>query len=157
MERANTVEEAHMAKAYYSNVFPQSADHIWSVIRDFNSYPVWVDGAGESHIEDGKSGDTAGAVRNVMYQGKNIRQKLLAVSDLERSQSYEFCGEPPMPVRHYRATLKVTPVTEGDRAFVEWWATFDCAPDRQDEWTMFFRDSFGRWLSSLRRNLETNV
>jgi hypothetical protein len=40
-------------KAYYSNVFPQSADHIWSVIRDFNNYPVWVDGAGESHIEEG--------------------------------------------------------------------------------------------------------
>jgi hypothetical protein len=26
-----------MAKSYYSNVFPQSADHIWSVIRDFNN------------------------------------------------------------------------------------------------------------------------
>ena len=89
-----------------------------------------------------------------MYQGKNIRQKLLAASDIDRSQSYEFCGEPPMPVQRYRATLKVTPVTEGDRAFVEWWATFDCAPGRQDEWTGFFRDSFGRWLSSLRRHIE---
>ena len=46
-----------MAKAYYSNVFPQAADHRWSIIRDFNNYPVWVDGAGESHIEEGKSGD----------------------------------------------------------------------------------------------------
>ena len=122
-----------MAKAYYSNVFPQSADHIWSFIRDFNNYPVWVDGAGESHIEAGKSGDAVGAVRNVMYQGKNIRQKLLAASDIDRSQSYEFCGEPPMPVRHYCATRKVTSVTEGSRAVVEWWATFDCAPERQDE------------------------
>jgi hypothetical protein len=31
-----------MAKAYYSTVFTQSADDIWSVIRDFNNYPVWV-------------------------------------------------------------------------------------------------------------------
>jgi hypothetical protein len=100
------------------------------VIRDFSNYSVWVDGAGESHMESGKTGDAAGAVRNVMYQGKNIRQRLLAISDLDRSQSYEFCGEPPMPVRHYRATLKVTPVTEDNRAFVEWWATFDCAPER---------------------------
>jgi hypothetical protein len=146
-----------MAKAYYSNVFPQSADQIWSVIRDFNNYPVWVDGTGESHIEGGKSGDAAGAIRNVMYQGRNIRQTLLAISDLDRSQSYAFCGEPPMPVRDYRATLKVTPVTEDNRAFVEWWATFDCAPERQDEWTVFFRDSFGRWLSSLRRHLESGA
>jgi hypothetical protein len=55
-----------MARAYYSNVFPQPADHICNVIRDFNNYPVWVDGAGESHIEAGKSGDAAGAVRNVV-------------------------------------------------------------------------------------------
>lgn len=66
-----------MAKAYYSNLFPQSADHIWNVIRDFNNYPVCVDGAGDSYIEAGKSGDAAGAVCTVMYQGKNIRQKLL--------------------------------------------------------------------------------
>jgi hypothetical protein len=37
-----------MAKAYYSTVFSQSADDIWTVIRDFNNYAVWVDGAGES-------------------------------------------------------------------------------------------------------------
>jgi len=53
-----------MAKAYYSNVFQQWADHIWRVIGDFNNYPVWVDGAGESHIEEGKSSDATGAVRN---------------------------------------------------------------------------------------------
>ena len=55
-----------MTKAYYSNVFPQSADHIWSIIRDFNNYPVWVDGTADSHIEAAKSGDTANAVRGVM-------------------------------------------------------------------------------------------
>ena len=92
-----------------------------------------------------------------MYQGKNIRQKLLAVSDIDRSQSHEFCGDLPMPVRHYHATLKVTPVTEGNHAFVEWWVTFDCAPERQDEWTVFFHDSFGRWLSSLLLHLDRNA
>jgi hypothetical protein len=38
-----------------------------------------------------------------MYQGKNLRRALLAISDIDRSQSYEFRGEPPMPDRHYRA------------------------------------------------------
>ena len=65
-----------MARAYYSTVFAQSADDLWSVIRDFNNYPVWVDGSGSSEIEDGKSGDAVGAVRNVLYQGKRIRQSL---------------------------------------------------------------------------------
>src|ERR1700728_140178 len=105
-----------MAKAYYSTVFAQSADDIWNVIRDFNNYPVWVDGAGESAIEGGKSGEAVGGVRNVIYQGKRIRQMLLALSDPDRSQTYEFCGEAPMPVAHYRATLRVTPVVDGDHA-----------------------------------------
>jgi hypothetical protein len=69
-----------MASAYYSTIFTQSADDIWNVIRDFNNYPVWVDGSGESEIEDGKSGEAVGAVRNVLYQGKRIRQTLLALS-----------------------------------------------------------------------------
>ena len=107
-----------MAKAYYSTVFAQSADDIWNAIRDFNSYPVWVDGAGESAIEDGKSGDAVGAIRHVVYQGRHIRQRLLALSDVERSQVYEFCGDPPMPVQHYRATLQITPIVDGGRSFV---------------------------------------
>ena len=60
--------------------------------------------------------------------GERIRQTLLALSDVERSQTYAFCGEAPMPVRDYRATLRVVPVTDGARGFVEWSATFDCVP-----------------------------
>jgi Polyketide cyclase / dehydrase and lipid transport len=149
--------EATMAKAYYSTVFRQSADEIWTVIRDFNNYPVWVDGAGESVIEGGDPGDAVGAVRNVLYQGKRIRQELLALSDPERSQTYAFVGEAPMPVQRYRATLKITPVTDGDRSFIEWWATFDCTPERHDEWVTFFRDSFARWLASLGRHLDSRA
>ena len=143
-----------MAEAYFSTVFAQSADEIWNVIRDFNNYGVWVDGVGESVIEDGKSGDTVGAIRNVLYQGRRIRQKLVALSDIERSQVYEFCGEAPMPVQHYRATLKITPVIDGGRSFVEWSARFDCVPAEYEKWTAFFRAAFAGWLGSLRRHAE---
>ena len=73
-----------MAKAYYSTVFDAPAADVWQIVRNFNNYPVWVDGAGESEIEDGKSGDTVGAIRSVHYQGRRIRQRLLAQSDPER-------------------------------------------------------------------------
>jgi hypothetical protein len=56
--------EMIMARAYYSTVFTRSADELWSDIRDFNNYLVWVDGSGESEIEDGKSGDAVGAGAN---------------------------------------------------------------------------------------------
>ena len=142
-----------MAKAYYSTVFEQKADDIWKIIRDFNNYPIWVAGAGESEIEDGKSGDTIGAVRNVLYRERRIRQRLLAQSDVERSQTYEFAGAPTLPVAGFQATLRVTPVIDGDRAFVEWWATFDCEAASRDELTGTLQGSFEKWLESLRDTL----
>lgn len=142
-----------MARSYYSTVFDQPANAVWQVIRDFNAYPVWVDGAGTSEIEDGKSGDTVGAVRHVIYQGHHIRQRLLAQSDLERAQVYGFAEEGALPVANYCATIRVTPIVDGDRAFVEWWTTFDCDVAQIKERVAFFEKSFAGWLESLRRTL----
>jgi hypothetical protein len=128
-----------MARSYYSTVFEQSADEVWRVIRDFNNYPVWVD------------------VRNVLYPGSRRRQRLLALSDVERSQTYAFSAEAPIPVWNFRATIRVTPVVDGERAFVEWWATFDCDVHSHDERVAFFRDAFAGWLGSLRRHLQRQV
>jgi Polyketide cyclase / dehydrase and lipid transport len=144
-----------VAKSYYSTVFEQSADAVWQVIRDFNNYPVWVEGAGTSEIEGGKSGDAVGCVRSVLYDGRHIRQRLKALSDTERAQTYAFAEEGALPVTGYEATLRVTPIVDGDRAFVEWWATFDCAPAERDARVTFFRDAFAGWLQSLRGALVT--
>ena len=81
------------------------------------------------------------------------RQRPLALSDVERSQTYAFAGELPLPVQSFRATLRVTPIIDGDRAFVEWWATFDCEPGAREERLAFFRDAFAGWLELLRRSL----
>ena len=143
-----------MARAYYSTIFAQPADAVWRVIRDFNNYPVWVDGAGESVIEDGRSGDAVGAVRNVLYNGARRRQKLLAPSDAERTQVYAFDGPAPIPVWNFEATLRVTPVIDGDRAFVEWWASFDCGAEDYDARVSSLRDAFSGWLESLRRHMQ---
>ena len=143
-----------MAKAYYSTVFEQPAQDIWEIIRDFNSYPVWVGGAGESRIEDGKSGDAVGAITNVLYQGRHIRQRLLAQSDVERSQTYEFCEALTLPMTAFQATLRVTPVIDGNRAFVEWRADFDCDPVCRGELSETLQSWFGKWLQSLRESME---
>jgi hypothetical protein len=38
-----------------------------------------------------------------------------------------------MGVANYVATLKLTPITDGNRTFAEWTAEFDCAPERAKE------------------------
>jgi hypothetical protein len=146
-----------MAQAYYSTVIQQPASEVWKIVRDFNNYRAWVDGAGESRIEDGKSGDAVGAIRNVLYRDRQIRQRLLALSDVERAQTYEFCGAPSLPVEGFQATIRVTRVVDGDRSFVEWWASFDCDLARREEFAGTLRSWFAAWLESLRRALEGMV
>jgi hypothetical protein len=139
-----------MAKSYYSVVLDQSADEVWAVIRQFDHY-AWAGVPAQTTIEEGKAGDQVGAIRRVSAGDKIIRQILLSHSDLERSYTYALCDPPPFPVRNYVATIRVVPVVEGGRAFVEWWATFDCAADEYDRWTRHFeKDGFAKWLSALR-------
>lgn len=142
-----------MAKAYYSMVLDHPADAVWAHIRSFGAY-AWSGVSGETVIEDGKSGDQVGAIRRVATSGGEIRQRLLAFSDINRSYSYEFVGPASIPVSDYQATIRVVPVVEGDRAFVEWWATFDCRAGEVPRWRhQLQHDGFARWLSSLRAQM----
>ena len=142
-----------MTKVSYSTVFEQTADQVWAVIRDFNSYPVWVASVSESHIEEGKSGDAVGAIRNFVEYGTRIRQRLLAHSDLDRFYTYESC-EPLGAITYYQGTARVTPIVDGNRAFVEWSVTFDCPAKEQENCTTLLEEAMPQWLKSLRAVLE---
>lgn len=141
-----------MAKAFYSTVLDHPADAVWAVIRPFDHY-AWAGVESETTIEGGKAGDQVGAVRRIaLGDGVIRRQVLLAHSDVERSYSYGLCDPPYLPLQDYVATIRVTPVVETKAAFVEWWATFDCAADERARWVGYFEtQGFAAWLAALRR------
>jgi Polyketide cyclase / dehydrase and lipid transport len=144
-----------MARSYYSTVLDHPADEVWAVIRPFDHY-AWAGIPSETVIEHGKRGDQVSAVRRVSVGDKIIHQALLAHSDVERSYTYALLDPPPFPVRDYVATIRVTPVVESGAAFVEWWATFDCAAEERERWTHYFeRDGFAKWLGALRAFMRT--
>ena len=130
------------------------ADVVWSHIRSFGDY-AWAGVTAEVSLDNGKSGDQVGAVRHIRGGGRDMGQRLLALSDIERCYTYEFAGASPFPVSNYQATIRVAPVAEDDRAFVEWWATFDCAEADCERWSEFFtRQGFAVWLAALRTSLD---
>ena len=128
-----------MARSYASTVIDAPADNVWERIRDFNGLPVWHSGLiAESEIEDGRTGDQVGGVRSFkLVDGTHIRERLLSHSDEERSYTYNF-EKTPFDVDNYCATIRVTPVTDGGKSFVEWWTTFDCDRDKVGYWEGFF-------------------
>ncbi len=122
-----------MPRVYVSSVIDAGADRVWSIVRDFNGLPRWMPVVADSRIEGGQPSDKVGCIRNFsLRNGGNIREQLLSLSDYEYTCSYAIL-ESPMGVSNYTATLKLMPITDGDRTFAEWTAEFDCDPAREQE------------------------
>jgi hypothetical protein len=122
-----------MPNVFRPTVIDAPADDVWARVRDFNGLPAWHPLIDRSEIEGGGPSDSIGCVRSFyLTDGGHIRETLLAFSDAERSQTYDII-EAPLPLRNYVATLSVTPVTDGDRSYVEWTAEFDCDPGQESE------------------------
>jgi len=120
-----------VARVYTSSVIDAPTDKIWERIRDFNALPRWHPAIRESRIENGEPSDRIGCVRDFRLQnGDRIREKLLGMSDFDLFATYSIL-ESPMPLTNYVATLRLTPITDGDRTFAEWPAAFEC--DEADE------------------------
>ena len=122
-----------MVKVYTSSVIDAPADRVWAAIRDFNALPNWHPVIKDSRIEGGLPADRVGCVRNFnLKDGGNLREQLLTLSDFDYSYTYSIL-ESPLGVSNYTATLKLTPITDGNRSFAEWTAEFDCEPAKARE------------------------
>ncbi len=151
-----------MTQSYYSAVLDHPLEMVWSLIRDFNNYPAYIEGVTESVIEDDKRGDEVGAVRRFCYLGQWVRQSLVGHSDERHTLTYKgieplpfppgILPESPSPT-HYEGTMHLLGVTEGDRTFIEWAVVLDTLPQDADRWRTLFQSWIPQWTSSLARAL----
>jgi len=122
-----------MARVYVSTVISASAAKVWERVRDFNGLPNWHPRIRDSRIEDALPADKVGCIRNFNLQnGDNIREQLVGLSDYDCFCTYTIL-ESPMPLTDYVATLRLTPITDGERCFAEWSAEFDCAVEDESD------------------------
>lgn len=142
-----------MARVYMSSVIGASADRVWERVRDFNGLPKWHPRIRDSRIEDALPADKVGCIRHFHLQnGDMIREQLLGLSDYDMFCTYSIL-ESPMPLEDYIATLRLTPVTEGERTFIEWSAEFSCDPaDEADLVGGIGQDVFQTGFDALKRH-----
>ena len=120
-----------MARVFVSSVIGGPADQVWARIRDFNGLPSWHPSIRESQIEGGEPSDKVGCIRDFYLQnGDRIREQLLGLSDYDMFCTYSIL-ESPMPLENYVATIRLTPITDGERTFAEWTAEFECAAENE--------------------------
>ena len=78
--------------------------------------------------------------RLTLGDGGSVAERLLTLDDAGRSYTYEFTDAGPFPVRSYRSTISVAPVTATGQAFVEWSAWFDADAGDEAQLTTTFAD-----------------
>jgi len=121
-----------MTKVFVSAVVNAPIEQVWGKVRDFNGLPQWHPRFSRSHIEDGLPSDRIGCIRNfdIAGGGGTIRERLLTLSDLDHTFTYCILTS-PLPVEGYVATLKLFPVTVGNKTLGVWTAEFRVAQSKE--------------------------
>jgi hypothetical protein len=116
-----------------SSVIDAPIEKVWARIRDFNGLPSWHPRMIKSEIEDGRPSDEIGCIRKFqLVSGATLREKLIAFSDNDHSVTYSIL-ETPQPISNHQATLSLRRITDSNRTYAEWTATFDAPSEEADK------------------------
>ena len=117
-----------MIEVTRSSVIPAPAELVWALVRDFNAMPAWNAAIRTSTIEDGPA-DRIGCRRVLSFDDGSVwTHELTLLSDAEMTIGYAIVGVPAttrIPMRNYRATIRLVPVIDGDLCFIAWRATLE--------------------------------
>jgi hypothetical protein len=141
----------HILKSTILNA-PTSA--VWDVLRDFNGHDRWHPAVATSTIERAQAADRVGCVRRFkLKDGSELREQLLALSDLEQTFSYCLL-DTPIPMFNYVAHVRLLPVTDGDRTFWHWESRFNTrAADAAEITKMVSEQIYQAGFDAIRQHL----
>jgi polyketide cyclase/dehydrase/lipid transport protein len=145
-----------MPRVFVSSVVDAPAEKVWATIRRFDAVADWLPFVKSSPIEDGGDPTRVGCIR-VLTQtdGEVFREVLVALSDAEFFYSYTFASS-PVPVCNHRTTLKVLPITDGQRSYVAWSSRFDVDPEYEAQLVDLMNQNFLTGLRSLAGRFSRN-
>ncbi|MFT8990409.1 MAG: SRPBCC family protein [Gluconobacter albidus] len=108
-----------------SSVIPASVSSVWRLIRDFGTIGRWLPGVKSCELEGEEHGDRVGTIRRVeMGDVGLIREQLLALSDVDHAVTFSIV-ESALPIRNYRSTINLLPITASDGTFIQWRGQFE--------------------------------
>ncbi len=118
-----------------STIVDAPIDAVWAILRDFNGHDSWHPAVSASQIEGRLASDQVGCVRDFqLAAGGALREQLLSLSDRDHSMSYCIL-DAPIPLQDYVATVRLKPVTDGNRTFWFWESRFNVPAGREAELT----------------------
>jgi hypothetical protein len=147
--------EAEVPHIVKSTILDAPTGAVWQVLRDFNGHDRWHPAVAISVIERAQAADKIGCVRRFkLKDGSELREQLLALSDLE--QSFCYCLlDTPIPMFNYVAHVRLLPVTDGDRTFWQWESRFTTRlADQEGITRMVAEQIYQAGFEAIRRHLK---
>ncbi|MBS3649484.1 zinc-binding dehydrogenase [Pseudaminobacter sp. 19-2017] len=143
-----------MVKVCQSTIIDAPIDEVWRVLRDFNGHDRWHPAIASSAIENGEPVDAIGSVRRFrLADGGELREQLLSLSDTDFRLTYCLL-EAPLPLMGYVASIRLKPVTDGNRTFWEWRSEFQPPANRREELTrLVTEDIYRAGFAAIRKLL----
>ena len=144
-----------MPRVVKSTILDAPSGRVWDVLRDFNGHDRWHPAVASSQIERAHPSDKVSCVRRFkLKDGSELREQLLALSDLEQSFSYCLL-DTPIPMFNYVAHVRLLPVTDGDRTFWHWASCFTTRPEDAERIThMVAEDISQAGFEAIRKHLK---
>ncbi|MGX9425110.1 MULTISPECIES: SRPBCC family protein [Bradyrhizobium] len=138
-----------------STIIDAPTEAVWGVLRDFNGHDRWHPAVATSTIERAHGADKIGCIRRFkLKDGSELREQLLALSDLEQSFSYCLL-DTPIPMFNYVAHVRLLPVTDGDRTFWHWESRFTTRLEDSASITqMVSEEIYQAGFDAIRRHLK---
>jgi hypothetical protein len=140
-----------MSRAYFSLVLAEPIDAVWLVVADFHGIGKWVSRIRGSTSEFGSGPGAVGTVRwlDLEPDGRQVGERLVRYDESARLYSYEFVEPKPFPVRSYRGTLHLLPVTTTGSTFLQWYGDFDADAADVEQLTSSFIAIYAEFASNL--------
>ena len=140
-----------MGVAIVTQIFPIPADVLWGIIGDFGDTGKWSGRPPEACIRDG---DGIGALRTLtLADGRVIVDRLEAQG--EYYYSYSIVTS-PLPVRSYRATMTVAPLTDYSSVFT-WSGNIEPEGLTDEQAVAFFEDIYHMGIGLINRSIAGNI
>ena len=140
-----------------SSVIGAPIERVWEAIRRFDAVADVLPFVESSPVEAGREPTAVGAIRVVTQKdGGVFREVLVAHSDADHYYAYTFVDS-PIPVRNHRTTLRLRPITDGDRTLGEWSSRFEMDADQEGELVRMMQTNFLAGLRALDERLRAGA
>ena len=144
-----------MIRVMASSVINAPVQEIWALVRDFSALSEWLPGVASGTLDEGGTANGIGSTRRLVFaDGGTMREKLLGLSEQDTSITFAII-ESELPIKDYVSTIRLQPVTDGDRSYISWTGEFEVTGDQHEQMAQRMKhDIYQPGFDSLRKRFE---